>query len=110
MNILYLRNEKNEDIAEITISIKSDNKVDYIDISCVIDIQNYSTLLLNMEENNKIVFIYEIYELAEIRGWLWETYFANKDNTAKEYNNVLIEVKKWLEKLAKKYKLNVIED
>jgi hypothetical protein len=63
-----------------------------------------------MEENNKIVFIYEIYELAEIRGWLWETYFANKDNTAKEYNNVLIEVKKWLEKLAKKYKLNVIED
>jgi hypothetical protein len=34
----------------------------------------------------------------------------NKDNTAKEYNNVLIEVKKWLEKLAKKYKLNVIED
>ena len=43
-------------------SIKSDNKVDYIDISCVIDIQNYSTLLLNMKENNKIVFIYDIYD------------------------------------------------
>ena len=63
-----------------------------------------------MEENNKIVFIYEIYELAEINRWLCESYFANKDNTSKEYNNVLIEVKKWLEKLAKKYKLNVIED
>ena len=62
MNILYLRNEHNDDIAEINISIKSDNKVDYIDISCVIDIQNYSTLLLNMKENNKIVFIYDIYD------------------------------------------------
>lgn len=60
MHILYLRNEHNDDIAEINISIKSDNKVDYIDISCVIDIQNYSTLLLNMKENNKIVFIYDI--------------------------------------------------
>ena len=62
MHILYLRNEHNDDIAEINISIKPDNKVDYIDISCVIDIQNYSTLLLNMEENNKIVFIYDIYD------------------------------------------------
>lgn len=62
MHILYLRNEHNDDIAEINISIKSDNKVDYIDISCVIDIQNYSTLLLNMKENNKIVFIYDIYD------------------------------------------------
>ena len=60
MHILYLRNEHNDDIAEINISIKSDNKVDYIDISCVIDIQNYSTLLLNMKENNKIEFIEDI--------------------------------------------------
>jgi hypothetical protein len=110
MNILYLRNAKNEDIAEISMSIKFGSKCGYVDISCVIDITNYSTLLLNMTENLQIPFIYDIHELSEIRGWLWETYFANKDNTAKEYNNVLIEVKKWLEKLAKKYKLNVIED
>ena len=110
MNLLSFRTKQNDDIVKITMAIKPDNKVDYIDISGVIDIQNYSTLLLNMEETNKIVFIYDIYELYEIRRWLWETYFANKDNTSKQYNNVLTEVKNWLEKVAKKYKLNVIED
>ena len=62
MNILYLRTKQNDDIVKITMAIKPDNKVDYIDISGVIDIQNYSTLLLNMKENNKIVFIYDIYD------------------------------------------------
>ena len=94
MNVLYLRTKQNDYIVKITMSIKSDNNVDYVDIRCVIDIQNHFTLLHNMEENKQIVYIYEIYELAEINRWLCESYFANKDNTSKDYNNVLEEVKK----------------
>lgn len=107
---LFLRTKNNETIVDLDIWIKKDN-IPYVEISCSINIKNYSLLLLrNPNPRKQLEIITDFDQLDEIRGWLWEVYFATKKNTEKEYSNVLREVKWILSKVAEKYDLHLVED
>lgn len=108
--VLYLRNKRNEDIAEIELNVKTDESTKFVECSCVIDITGYSKLLFSTIEQDQRILIQEFADLSEISGWMWERYFAVKKNTESEYDGVLQEVLVWLKQLAKKYELNVVED
>lgn len=108
--VLYLRNKRNKDIVEIELNVKTDEGTKFVECSCVIDITGYSKLLLSTPEQNQKILIQEFDDLSEIRGWMWERYFAVKKNTESEYDGVLTEVRGWLKQLADKYELNVVED
>jgi len=108
--VLYLRNKRNKDIVEIELNVETDENKKFVECSCAIDVTGYSKLLLSTPELNQQVLIQEFDDLSEIRGWMWERYFAVKKNTALEYDGVLSEVRVWLKLLAEKYELNVVED
>lgn len=108
--VLYLRNKRNKDIVEIELNVKTDEGTKFVECSCAIDITGYSKLLLSTPEQNQKILIQEFDDLSEIRGWMWERYFAVKKNTESEYDGVLSDVRDWLKKLADKYELNVVED
>lgn len=108
--ILFLRNEKNQTLVDIEYYSKGDT--DWLEISCSINIELYSKLLLSLKsEELRGLCIKTFTFFSEIRGWLNETYFPNVDaNTAKDYNNVLAELRKIMDALGKPFELHRVED
>ena len=110
---LYLRTQNNKTLVDIAIYDG--------DLSAVVNIQNYSTLLWSIividldtstwRLNNPLVieFIEMFDSLQELRGWLHETYIAtiNKNPTKQE---IIREVKIILSNVAMRYNLIVVED
>lgn len=120
--VLYLRDKKGNSIYEASIWVKTDYEKDgsshrYVDLSTSIYIEAYSKLLISvldfgfkstsMEVNN---LIHTFDDLSELRGWMWENYFMDKKNTPDEINHVIKEVREILERVAEKYKLNIVVD
>ena len=66
----YLRNKNNKNIADI--------EVNDDDISCVIDIANYSLLLMSLDSYSQGMLIKHVNDLNEIRGEYFERNYANK--------------------------------
>ena len=112
--IFYLRNNKNKDIdlaeVEIYLVLDSIEANCYVELNSYIYISNYSTLLLETTEEKKIELIKEFDNISELRGWMWEKYFAVKKNTQEEFYGVMSEVKAMLNSLASKHELCVVED
>jgi len=110
--VLYLRNKRNKDIAEVEINVKTDRDdgSKYVELSCAIDIKGYSKLLLETPVENQKHLIAEFDNFSELRGWMWEVYFMKKKNTPDELDGVIAEVKAMLKSLATKYELCTVED
>jgi len=111
--ILFLRDKDNKTVFELEIWEKtneSHKSNTYIEVSSVINIKEYSFLLLNQSDNKKIEMINDFEQLSELRGWLWEVYFMTKKNTPEHYGDVVKILKKDIEKIGKKYELFLVED
>lgn len=112
--ILYLRNDKNRTVFEVEIWVKTvyepkDLKYSFVELSAVVNITNYSNLLLeNLNRKNKVIDDFD--NLSELRGWLWERYFMTGKNDGSQLNDVIEKVEVILTKVAKDYDLNLITD
>lgn len=107
---LFLRNSKNETLVDI--EFYSNGDTDWLEISCAIDIEKYSRLLMSQPTLQlRELCIKTFTFFNEIRGWLNETYFGNVDhNTTKEYDNVLKELRRLLDTLGQPFELHRVED
>jgi hypothetical protein len=111
--IFYLRNENNENIVDVEVWVKTpESGGEYVELSSTILIKPYSKLLLdNLNKKNKIMDDFE--SLSELRGWLWERYFMVNKNTnfhGSQIDDVVKKLKVILTKIAKDYKLTLVED
>lgn len=104
---LFLRDKDNKTLADISLYKASDG---YIELSSSVIIDNYSNFLLNAEEEkrNDIITYFDV--ISELRGWLWEKYFMGRKNTFDEYDNVVKELRKILDTIAKETGLHRVED
>lgn len=110
---LFLRNEKNQTLVDIELWIKNEEQWSYVEISCTVDIMNYSELLIDTYEKSKLeagLLMLDFDDLSEIRDWLWEDYFGSKKNTEHYYDEVLVALKEKLNKYAKSLNLNLVID
>jgi hypothetical protein len=109
---LFLRNKENESVVDIELFIE---KCGYVELKSVICLKQYSKLLLELvisEKSEKEIhdFINEFEDLSELRGWLWEDYFATKRNNYEEFENVCTALREKLKTVAKKYNLVLVQD
>lgn len=89
--VMFIRNDKNETLVDLDVYIKLD-EIEYVELSVLINIKNYSKFLLdNIDKQDMIIQTFE--DLSELRGWLWEVYFMNRQNTGDEYDNVTKQIK-----------------
>lgn len=108
--ILFLRDNNNNTILDLEVYVKKEDDRSFVEVSSVIDIKNYSILLLDTLEKDRVELVNTFDELSELRGWLWENYFMVKENKPEEYDNVVKELKSILTTVANKYNLNLIQD
>ncbi len=115
--IYSIRSKDNKDLAEVEIYVKSDeNKEKYIEINSSVNIKNYSMFLLNLLTSSKTPetvtaeFALCFDFISELRGWLWEVYFAVNKNEPECIKEVNVKVKELLDYISNKFELVVIED
>ena len=88
----FLRDNKNNTIIETECWIEREDGgggFKFSEISSALNIVYYSKFLVENKNNasNVVSIIDSIYEL---RGWLWEFYFMNKNNNGNEKDHDLI--------------------
>ena len=107
---LFLRNKKGGNLLDLEVWVKTgDNGDKYVEMSSTINIEHYSNFLLdNLDKKSKI--IEDFNNLSELRGWLWERYFMVGKNDGSQIDDVITKLKKTLTKVAKDYKLNLVQD
>jgi len=105
----YLRDKDNKTILDLEVWIKTEDERSFVELSSCVNIKNYSMMLINgICKQQEVISDFD--ELSELRGWLWETYFAGRQNTQEEYESVVKELKAILQKVADKYDLLVVQD
>jgi hypothetical protein len=82
--VFFLRNKDKKTIVDCEYYI---HEGEYLEIRSVIDIMNYSDFLLEHLDRKEEI-IKRFYELQELRGWLWESFFMEKQNTSEYYDEV----------------------
>lgn len=102
---LFIRNTKNETIVDV--ELYKTNKI--IELHSAINIDTYSRFLLeNLDRKSTIIGDFSF--LAELRGWLWESYFGGSQNNIKEYDRVVEQVTRFMKNIANEYNLYFITD
>lgn len=112
--ILYLRNQDGDSIVDCEI-YRDQNEVSnghFIELSCTVDIEFYSLLLLNFNSRGKQREVMDDFsQIQELRGWLWEVFLDNNnDGTEEQENAVIEELRDYFKEIADKYELAVVED
>ncbi|MCK5601978.1 hypothetical protein KAR91_08920 [Candidatus Pacearchaeota archaeon] len=104
--ILFLRDKKNNTVVDIEL-YKTEG---HIELSVFIDIAQYSKLLLTTPKEKQLTIITIFNFLSELRGWLWESHFGGRKNTAEEFDEVLDKVRETLAIVAEYTDLHRVED
>ena len=107
---IYLRNEENETILDLEVWVKTEDSISFCELRSVIDIKNYSLMLLDTSQKVQAELIADFDQISELRGWLWETYFMGRKNEEKEIDGVIGQLKMILKKVADKYGLYLVTD
>lgn len=107
---IYLKNEENETILDLEVWVKTEESISFCELRSVVDIKNYSLMLLETPQKAQAELISYFDQLSELRGWLWETYFMGRKNEEKEIDGVIDELKLILKKVADKYGLYLVTD
>ncbi len=107
--ILYLRNKNNRTIVDIEIFVKRDEKHEFVELRSVVVIDTYSKFLLeNLDKSDEVIDVFS--RISELRGFMWEDYFMDRDNTPDELKNVVRMVGDLLKDVASKYDLYYVTD
>ena len=106
---LFLRDEKGGTVIDCEYWIKTEDGYRFLEISSTIDVIPYSMLLLrNIDRKEEVIG--HIHELSELRGWLCERYFMDRQNNPDEYDIVLKELRRMFSHVAQELDLNFVED
>jgi hypothetical protein len=107
--ILYLRNKNNRTIVDIEIFVKRDEKQKFVELRSVVVIDTYSEFLLNnLDKSDEVIDVFS--RISKLRGFMWEDYFMDRDNTPDELKNVVRMVGDFLKDVATKYGLYYVTD
>lgn len=109
--VFYIRDSSNTNVFEAEFWVKAEGKTKNLEIKCSVCIAGYSKLLLaNASMASDI--IKDFSELDELRGWMWECFFASKrnDGSNEDYMTVLEHIRLSISVVASKYGLRVVED
>lgn len=106
---LFLRNKNKQSIVDIDIWVKTDENHKFIEINSSVIIDTYSDFLMNHLDNATEIIDTFTY-ISDLRGWLWESYFAGTKNDPEKLQDVINEVRTFLKDVAKKYDLYYVED
>lgn len=106
---LFIRDNQNRSIVDLEIYVKKDNDKSYVELSSDIILTPYSEFLLaNLDRKDEIVDAFST--ISELRGWLWESYFVDEENTGDKYDEVVNVVKTFLKEIATGFELYYVED
>jgi len=106
---LFLRNKNNRSIVDIDIYVKTEEGRKFVELNSSVIIDTYSDFLMNNLNNaNEIIDTFTY--ISDLRGWLWESYFAGEENDPERLQDVIKEVKSFLKGVATKYELYYVED
>lgn len=103
---LFLRDKNNQTVLDVDF-YKNEGALELSAVVCIIP---YSRLLLSLDSNMQYEAMVYFEALQELRGWLWETWFMGRRNTADEYDAVLKDLREQLKDVAQKYGLWYTED
>jgi len=95
------------------VDIEVYKKDNYIEIDSSVCIETYSDLLIDTYsyDTNKVSELIETFDdLQELRGWLWEVYFMDNNNTIDKFDDVVSDINERLKEVASKYDLFLIKD
>lgn len=107
--IFFIRNKENRTIVDIECLVKSEDGLQYVDVSCSVDISNYSKFLLdNISRKDDIIEDFGF--LDNIRGWFWEVYLMGNSNNPEDKSDIEKQIKDFVLDTAKKYELNFVVD
>jgi len=106
--IFYLRNSNRIDYGEAEFFVRDERLV----IEVHINIEEYSALLLT--HKNKPFEVQRIVDafvkLSALSGWLNETWFMGRKNTAEDYDKVVAQLRVQFGQMSKLTRLKVVED
>jgi len=106
---LFIRDNQKRSIVDLELYVKKDTDKSYVELNSEIILLPYSEFLLaNLDRKDEIVDAFST--ISELRGWLWESYFMDEENTAEKFNDVVSVVKKFLKEIAVGFELNYVED
>jgi hypothetical protein len=109
--IFYIRDAKNNDVFELELWTKIESGRRNIEIKSSIHVAGYSKFLVaNQGSIDDIVSDFS--ELEDMRGWMWEQYFATKKNDGSQSDYIAIHghIRSRLTEVAIKYGLMMVED
>lgn len=107
--ILYLRDEKNRTLLDVSIWNKTEDRRTYTELTSGVMVEPFSKNLLQREKDQE-EFIKDFDELSELRGWLWETYYMSGNNDGSDLDDIISELKKILQSVSEKYDLHLVID
>jgi len=108
--VMYLRDKGNETLLDVDCYVKTEGDCKFVELGSTVCIGPYSKLLLQIPEEEREHFIALFDFLQELRGWLWESHFATKKNTADEYDDVIETLRGILKGAATLFDLGYVED
>lgn len=108
--VLFIRNDKNRTILDCEVYIAKEGDKRFVEIHSSVIIDTYSDFLLNSDKNKQQEIVSDFFELSQLRGWLWESYFMGNQNDPEKYNDVLKILREKISNIAKKYNLYYVED
>jgi hypothetical protein len=106
---IYIRDNQKRSIVDLELYVKKEGDKSYIELSSAIIITPYSEFLLaNLDRKEEIVDAFTT--ISELRGWLWESYFMDEENTGEKYDEVVNIVRTFLKEIAGGLGLYYVED
>lgn len=109
--VLYLRDAKGNDLVDLEFWTKCEDGQKVHEIRVVVPIVPYSMFLIgNKEKQANIIAAFGM--LDELRGWLWESYYATKRNNGsdEDYTLILAHLRKVFNALAEDLNIRFVED
>lgn len=109
--ILYIRDSWGNDLVDAEFFVKHEDNRKFLELRVIIGVRPYSEFLLgNTQKSDAIIAAFT--QIEELRGWMWEVYFAHKQNVGsdEDYDAVLKELRAIFTKTAKKFELSFVED
>ena len=86
----------------------------FLELRAIPHLLNYSKFLLDLPAQAQIKFASDIYEISEIRGWLFNTYehggTQRNGDINRQYEEVLSLLRKKLKRVAQEWDLIYTED
>ncbi len=107
--IYKLITEDSKTIVTLEVGLEQLRKEPNLEIRSTINLKTYSDFLMEITSVAEMeTFIDAFHEIATLREWMWDDFFANKPNVAVYFDEVVKHVKNILLAAANDYNLTLV--